>query len=130
MSARLSDAKVAHNLVMWSVFKDNFEDSKHASYGVFSLKIDEKSVNEKLSANPWKAIKLFQMCGCDLMKSTDFSEVKNVVGTVVEKRNNVVHRNDLANDISLSDVKSYIVIFKKYIGSVSSSCQLVEPLDL
>src|SRR5690606_24699324 len=111
-------AQVSHNIVAWSLFKENFDEKKHSKFSNFELGIDEKVISDKLSANPWKAMKLFELLGCKVQENKDFDSVKNVVGSVVDKRNNIVHHNDDANDISLSDVRSFIVFFKRYIESV------------
>ncbi|NRP19265.1 hypothetical protein LPJGGPFB_02519 [Ensifer adhaerens] len=123
MSQRLSSTNVSNNIIAWSVHRDGFDGKKHSKYDRFLLNIDEKAVSEKLSANPWKAIKLFELLGCDISASGDFDAVKGIVGAVVEKRNNIVHHNDEANDVSLTDVRNYISFFVKYIESISGSAK-------
>ena len=38
---------------------------------------------------------------------------KDQISTIVEKRNNVVHHNDEASDLSLGDVQIYIATINK-----------------
>ncbi|OJF93482.1 hypothetical protein AX760_05695 [Pararhizobium antarcticum] len=128
MIDRISSANISNNIVFWGVFKDGFDEKKHSKFEKFALSITEKSVSDKLSANPWRAIKLFELLGCDIKKNADFEAVKGIIASVVDKRNNIVHHNDQANDISLSDVKAYIDFFRVYIYSIDeSSKSLIVP---
>ncbi len=128
MMDRILTANISNNIIFWAVFKDAYDEKKHSKFENFQLNIDEKTVSDKLSANPWRAIKLFELLGCDIKKNSDFESVKGIIGSVVEKRNNIVHHNDQANDISLSDVKRYINFFKLYIYSVEKSSKSLTDL--
>jgi len=47
-----------------------------------------------------------------------FVENKDLIATVVAKRNNVIHHNDSASDISFSDVVEYIDTFIRYMEGI------------
>ena len=47
-----------------------------------------------------------------------FIENKDLVAAIVNKRNNIVHHNDVANDVSFSDVVSYIDVFISYMHAI------------
>lgn len=121
MALRLAGAKVSSNIIFWSIFKESYDDKKHSKNGDFSLEIVEDDISKKLSANPWKAIKLFKMVGCNIEDDAQFTNVKNIIGTIVEKRNNIIHHNDEANDLSLSDVRQYVGYFRTYLNSIITS---------
>jgi len=50
---------------------------------------------------------LFRYIGIDLQANVDFNRYKDIVGAVVTKRNNIIHHNESAADISLSDLLNY-----------------------
>lgn len=47
-------------------------------------------------------------------------EHKNLVGMIVNKRNNIIHHNDDASDISFSDLLSHIDVFLAYMVSIET----------
>ena len=53
-----------------------------------------------------------------------FNENKDLVGTVVAKRNSIIHYNDEAMDISFTDLLYFIDVFLVYMDAVMErSCQ-------
>ena len=60
------------------------------------------------------------MIGIDLGSSEKFVEHKSLVGTIVNKRNNIIHHNDEASDISFSDLLVHIDVFLEYMLSIES----------
>jgi hypothetical protein len=55
-----------------------------------------------------------------LGSSEKFVEHKNLVGTIVNKRNNIIHHNDEASDISFSDLLLHIDVFLEYMLSINN----------
>ena len=45
-------------------------------------------------------------------------EKASVTGTIVDKRNNIIHHNDEASDITFSDLRSHIDFFLEYMLSI------------
>lgn len=118
MNLRLKKNRVPHNLIKWCLNKDkafNKNDYKFEPMEI-GLKIDD--IDEDISANVYKTISLFKKLGINLESNSDFEEYKDIIGTLVEKRNNIVHHNDDASDISFSDICYDIDIIKKYINLV------------
>ena len=52
--------------------------------------------------------------------SEKFVEHKNLVGTIVNKRNNIIHHNDEASDISFSDLLVHIDVLLEYMLAIES----------
>lgn len=113
---KIKSACLPHNFLLWRVKKD-FKD-KDLKYNNADLKVEKKEISDNLSGNPYKTIKTFSYLGVNLANSSTFELNKDVINTIVTKRNNIIHHNDSANDISLSDVKGYIDLFIVYMKSI------------
>lgn len=55
------------------------------------------------------------MLGIELDTQIKDQSVKERISTIVNKRNDVIHRNDDVIDVSLSDIKSYIETIDDYM---------------
>lgn len=113
---RLRAACLPHNFLLWRVKKE-FKD-KELKYVDADLKVDKNDISDSLSGNPYKTIKAFSYLGVNLLSSAGFIANKDVVNAVVVKRNNIIHHNDNANDISLSDLCGYVDLFISYMGAI------------
>lgn len=113
---RLKAACLPHNFLLWRVKKD-FKD-KELKYGNADLNVAKTEISDGLSGNPYKTIKAFSYLGINLNNSTGFNENKDIINTIVVKRNNIIHHNDNANDISLSDVSGYVDLFIIYMNAI------------
>lgn len=118
ISARLKSAGIPHNFVYWKMVKGVGEKDKQLSFKNIQLSVSRDDVAVNLSANPGKTISFFRFLGLNLTASEGFNSTKEVVGTVVGKRNNIIHHNDKAVDISFSDLISYVDIFILYMRAV------------
>lgn len=114
---RINLSKTPHNFLYWRMSKE--VKDKDLKFALAEINLSRKDISEGISANPYKTIKLFKLLGVDLFKSQVFVDNKDVIATVVNKRNNVIHHNDSANDISFSDVAQYIDIFIKYMEAIN-----------
>lgn len=121
-SERLKRAKIPHNFLYGKIAKDV---KKHElEYKAASYEYDKNELSDIISGNPHKTIKAFQLIGVDLKSSKEFSEHKTLVETIVRKRNNIIHHNDDANDISFSDLLLHIEVFLKYMLSIEQLLSL------
>lgn len=118
ISNRLTQANIPHNFLYWKLSKDVKEkdlDFKAADYAV-----DKKEISDLISGNPYKSIKAFKLIGINLQESEKFTEHKDLVNTVVVKRNNIIHHNDEASDITFNDLISNIDTFIEYMESINN----------
>lgn len=116
IKSRLSMAKIPNNIIRWHISKDL--KSRDLKFDIFDLSLTRKELSDELSGNPHKTIALFRHIGIDLRKSESFKELKELVGSVVEKRNNIIHHNDSAADIYLLDLINYSKKFLDYMKSI------------
>lgn len=114
---RLKASKIPHNYLLWNLSKE--VKDKDLKYVDADFKINKKVISDELSANPHKTIKLFRVLGVNLNTSGEFNNLKDLVNSVVVKRNNIIHHNDNAIDISFSDLSDYIDAFLEYMSSVN-----------
>lgn len=116
---RVKCAEIPHNFVHWRIVKE-IKD-KELDFKNVDLSVNKKEISDNLSANPYRTIKLFRYLGIDLTSKDGFEDNKALVNSVVNKRNNIVHHNDKARDISFSDLVSYIKVFLSYMKSIDDS---------
>jgi hypothetical protein len=116
VSERLKQAKIPHNFLYGKLAKEIKE--KELEYADASYEYSKKELSDIISGNPFKTINAFRLIGIDLSSSKEFAEHKNLVGTIVNKRNSIIHHNDDANDISFSDLLEHIDIFLEYMLSI------------
>lgn len=118
VSERLKQAKIPHNFLYGKLAKDIKE--KELEYVDASYMYNKKELSDIISGNPHKTINTFRLIGIDLGSSEKFMEHKNLVGSIVNKRNNIIHHNDEASDISFSDLLVHIDVFLEYMLSIEN----------
>tara|TARA_R110000737_G_scaffold305292_1_gene312833 strand:+ start:1026 stop:1607 length:582 start_codon:yes stop_codon:yes gene_type:complete len=118
IGARVRNSNIPYNYLLWNLSKD-FKD-KELKYVNADFKINKKTIADEISANPYKTIKLFRFLGVNLVSCDSFSNLKDLVNSVVVKRNNIIHHNDNAIDISFSDLLDYIDAFLEYMSAVKN----------
>lgn len=116
VNERLKQAKIPHNFLYGKLAKEIKE--KELKYVDASYNYNKKDLSEIISGNPYKTINAFRLIGIDLSTSEKFVEHKNLVGSIVNKRNNIIHHNDEASDISFSDLLVHVDVFLEYMLSI------------
>ncbi|TGE76034.1 hypothetical protein C7Y70_20045 [Pseudoalteromonas sp. KS88] len=116
---KIKSANIPHNLIHWRT-NPNFK-KHHYKYSNFVLDVTKKDISESISANPYKTEKLFQNLGVNLLNQQAFLDNKELMHKIVEKRNNIVHHNDTAADVSFGDLKSYIDVSIEYMASIKEA---------
>jgi len=118
VASRLKQAKIPHNFLYGMLTKDVKEKELKFSDATFTY--TKKDLSDLISGNPHKTINAFRLIGIDLESSEKFVEHKNLIGTIVNKRNNIIHHNDEASDISFSDLLAQIDMFLEYMLSIEN----------
>lgn len=119
--SRVNSAQIPHNFLHWKNPKKDFKD-KDLKFALAKFTATRKEISDDISANPYRTIKLFQMLGVDLSCESDFVKNKDFVNSVVTKRNNIVHHNDDASDVSFSDMEHYVDVFSIYMLAIQNAC--------
>lgn len=116
INQKIKLAKIPHNFIYWNVSRDPKE--KDFEFRCADYPLEKKEISDGISANPYKTVKAYKILGIDLSTADGFKENKDLISTVVNKRNNIIHHNDSAMDISFSDLSSNIKIFKIYMAAI------------
>lgn len=116
LTAKVASAGIPHNLVQWQVSK-----KEEWKFSDFTIAVADKSVDDMISANPYRTVNAMRCIGIDINGNTFFSENKTLVNAIVEKRNSIVHHNDLANDLSPGDILMQIEVLVRYIEEIDAT---------
>ncbi|MBW5800977.1 HEPN domain-containing protein [Halomonas elongata] len=119
INRRLKLARIPHNFIYWKASRDPKE--KDLRFKEADYPSNKKDISDGLSANPYKTLKAYRLLGVDLSAEDEFNKNKDLINAVVNKRNNIVHHNDNAMDVSFSDLSSNIHVFKMYMGAVRNA---------
>lgn len=120
---RLLIADIPNNYLLWRVADNIKEKDKRWGYDRSDLYISKKDISDHLSANPYRTLKLFKKLGIDLSANDTFESNKDLVNTIVDKRNSIIHHNDRATSISFGDLSDYIDIILKYSKAITISME-------
>lgn len=116
----LSLNPISSNLIYWSVLKEKFKESG-GEFDNFKLSIDTKVIDNEISGNVGKTISLFSKLGVNLLSCDEFNDNKDIISSIVVKRNDVVHHNDDVGDLSFIDIAGrvdYLMLYIKAIDDV------------
>lgn len=107
---------IPENIIKWGIQSNRDFKEKDYVFREFRLKINRKDIDEHISGSPYRTITLFKKLGIELNRNNDFESLKDKVNTLVIKRNKILHYNDNASDVSLSDINQNIDFIKEYIS--------------
>ncbi|MCP4159658.1 MAG: hypothetical protein GY760_06260 [Deltaproteobacteria bacterium] len=119
LNERISQTSIPHNYVLWKIRKE--VKSKELKFQNLNIETTKKELSDNLSGNPYKTITLFKYLGVDITCDNAFQKSKALVSSIVIKRNNIIHHNDKAMDISFSDLFHYIETVLIYMNSIDQS---------
>ena len=120
VNLRLDSTKIPHNLIKWTLNIDKEFKETEYKFEHLKIKLKKKELDEYISGNPFKTRDLFKKFGIPLDKNSIFNTQKDIVNTIVIKRNKVVHHNDEASDISNNDLKYFIEILISYLENIDN----------
>lgn len=118
VSEKLKQIYLPSNIVHWCV--SGFKDVKHPKFETLSLPIKKSDIGDQLSAQPFKTIEVFKLIGVELGVVKGFSEQKELIKAIVNKRNSVIHHNDDASDVTLSDLREHIPKVVLYMEAITT----------
>ncbi|MDM8567321.1 HEPN domain-containing protein [Candidatus Halobeggiatoa sp. HSG11] len=121
---RLNGLGIPTNLTKWSFNLKSKTDNKQLDFMELTFSIKKKDLDEHISARPYRTVNLFKRIGIDLENNEQFNDLKTVINIIVIKRNNIIHYNDNASDITLSDILDYIKTVQKYMVIIDSEIKL------
>lgn len=123
INSRLLAANIPNNFMLWRVAGNIKDKDNRWGYKHGSMYASKKEVSKNLSANPYRTLKLFSKLGIDLGSNDTFEANKDLVNTIVDKRNSIIHHNDRAASVSFGDLIAYIDIILKYSKAITFSME-------
>lgn len=120
IQTRIQATNIPHNLIIWSSSKGEVKD-KDFKFGSFVLTLSPKDIDAELSGNPFKTASFLRKLGINVEKNVAYQKNKDLINTIVAKRNNVIHHNDSATDISMGDILYYTRHFKEYMAAINAA---------
>lgn len=123
IDARLHTASVPASIIEWRHNQKKKNDTGNACSSPFVIGMTKKEVDDLVSGNVYKTKDALALVGIDLAIDKSKWELwKEMIQTIVTRRNNIVHHNDDASDISLGDIRTYIKTVIEYIDFVLDAC--------
>ncbi|HAS6172355.1 TPA: hypothetical protein I7149_20315 [Vibrio vulnificus] len=116
INLRIVEANIPQNYVLWrnsSNVKEKDFKFKSANFSV-----TKKDISDNLSASPYRTLKLFEKLGVDLTQCETFEANRELVTAIVSKRNNIIHHNDKAADVSYDDLILFIDVILSYSKAI------------
>ncbi|TAE71659.1 MAG: hypothetical protein EAZ85_10470 [Bacteroidetes bacterium] len=121
MNARLYSAKLPYNLVKWSILKKkelaDLNDNE-LKFEQLTLNITKKELDSFISGMPYRTENLFKKFGIRLFDDEIYNHQKEKIISIVVKRNEILHYNDTASDLSFTDVSNNIDYVTEYIENL------------
>ena len=105
-----------YNLIKWSL--DTKKEYKDGKFEYFTIRIKKKDLDGFISGNPYRTKDLCVKLGINLELDNIYNIQKELINSIVTKRNNVVHYNDDASDVSNADLLKYIDAISEYINNI------------
>ena len=120
---RLSTAYVPPSVIEWRLNSKKKSDSPSSPSTFFAIGMTKKDIDDLVSGNVFKTKDALAIVGVDLASDKANWELwKDSIQAIVTRRNNIVHHNDDASDLSLGDIKLFIETILNYIDFIISAC--------
>ena len=124
IDARLSIASVPSSTIEWRFSQKKKQDPLTVTTMV-SIGMTKKEIDDLVSGNVFRTKDALAIVGVNLANDKAiWDSWKDLVQAIITRRNNIVHHNDDASDISLGDVRDFISTMIKYIDFIVDSCKL------
>ena len=122
VNQKLLGISIPRNLVRWEI--SNSKDvEKDLRFERLKISIKKKDLDDHISGSPHRTELLFKKIGMDLAATDGFLSRKDLINSIVVKRNKIVHHNDDANDISMIDLILYINHLVEYMEVITQSVE-------
>ena len=118
MNIRLEKNQIPYNLIKWYLSKNKKLEGSELKFEHLVIKILKDELD--ISGNPFRTEALFKNFGIKLQGNIEFETRKDRIQTLVSKRNNIIHHNDNASDLSVTDIIENILYIKSYILAIDN----------
>jgi len=123
IDARLTHAAIPMSIVDWRYNQKSKKSANELSSSLCKIKLSKKEIDDLVSGNVYKTKESLLLVGVDLCSDKlEWERWKELIQTIVTRRNNIVHHNDDASDLSFSDIRAYIKSVQEYLDFICIAC--------
>ena len=123
LDARLSSAAIPVSIVEWRFNQKGKKTPQSNPSSVCKIQLSKKEVDELVSGNVYRTKDALLLVGVDVASDNAAWETwKELIQSIVTRRNNIVHHNDDASDLSFGDIIAYINNVKEYLNFINDAC--------
>ncbi len=123
IDAKLTTANIPLSIVEWKYNSKNKKSQNSNVQEIFRICMSRKDVDDLVSGNVYRTKDAFLIVGVDLASDISTWETwKELIQSIVNRRNNIVHHDDDASDLSFGDIKTYIQSIDEYLSFIDAAC--------
>lgn len=123
IDARLSMAAIPASIVEWRLTQKKRVETNSGDKPLLRVNMTKKEVDDMVSGNVYRTREALAIVGVELSDNKEqWESWKDSIQAIVTRRNNIVHHNDDASDLSMGDIKVHIQSIIKYIDFVVATC--------
>ena len=130
IDTRLACAAIPVAIVEWRYNQKSKKTEKETSPSLCKIKLSKKEIDDIVSGNVYKTKESLLLVGVDLASNkSEWETWKELIQSIVTRRNNIVHHNDDASDLSFSDIRAYIRSVQEYLDFISNACRAAKQVS-
>ena len=123
LDRRLSLASIPTTFIEWRYSQKKKMESPGQQIQPAGIGMTRKEIDELVSGNVYRTKDALALVGVELSADkAAWESWKEMIQSMVTKRNNIVHHNDAASDLSLGDIRQYISLTMNYIDFIVGAC--------
>lgn len=123
LDKRLSIASIPATIIEWRYGQRKKGDIPGQQIPPAGIGMTRKEVDDLVSGNVYKTKDALALVGVEITADKlTWDTWKEQIQSMVTRRNNIVHHNDSASDLSLGDIRQYISLTIDYIEFITDAC--------
>ncbi len=124
LDERLSLASVPTSIIEWRYSQKKKSDAANSQTQRLGIGMTRKEVDDLVSGNVYRTKDALALVGVDLaVDKAKWEAWKDLIQSMVTRRNNIVHHNDAASDLSLGDIRQYVTSTIVYIDFIVAASE-------
>ncbi len=124
IDTRLTRAAIPMAIIEWRYNPKNKKSEQEKSNSLCKIKLSKKEVDDLVSGSVYKTKESLLLVGVDLASNrSEWEAWKELIQSIVTRRNNIVHHNDDASDLSFGDIRAYIRSVHEYLDFIGTACR-------
>lgn len=120
---RLTIASIPSAIIEWRYNQKKKNEQPNINVNSFSIGMTKKEIDDLVSGNVYRTKDALALIGVELsLDKAAWDAWKESIQAIVTRRNKIVHHNDDASDISLGDIRRFIISIINYIEFIINAC--------